>query len=443
MWSPSDTPELAPPATRRPGAAMHQMLRELYPLGRSITGDGVRATLRVLATHLPAGLTAHEVPSGTQVLDWTVPPEWNIRDAYVRDAAGRRVIDFQQHNLHVVGYSTPVAGWFSRAELDEHLHSLPEQPDLIPYRTSYYSPAWGFCLAHHEREQLRDEQYEVCIDATLDPAGSLTYGQLVLPGSSDEEVLISCHICHPSLANDNLSGLVTAVGLANWLAERPRRYTYRFVFLPGTIGSITWLHEHRASAVPRIRHGLVLSLLGGPGHFTYKRSRQGAAAIDRAVALALRDAGTPHELRDFSPYGYDERQYCSPGFNLPVGCFTRTPFGEFPEYHTSADNPAFVRPRQLAQSLRLVKSLCRILEHNRSYQNLSPYGEPQLGRRGLYKNIGGGLEGQQWQLALLWVLNQSDGQHSLVDIAEKANLPFTLIRKAAKALRHAQLLAPA
>ncbi|SNC66481.1 aminopeptidase-like domain-containing protein [Hymenobacter gelipurpurascens] len=443
MSSTSEAAFLAPPTGKPVGqsVAMHRLLRKLYPIGRSITGEGVRQTLRMLEQYLPAGLQVQEVPSGTPVLDWVVPPEWNIRQAYVRDTQGRHVIDFANHNLHVVGYSQPVAGWFTRAELEEHLHSLPEQPDLIPYRTSYYGASWGFCLAHRQREQLQDEVYEVCIDATHDPAGSLTYGQLLLPGSSEEEVLISCHLCHPSLANDNISGLVVATALANWLADRPRRYSYRFLFVPATIGAITWLAQHQETAVPCVRHGLVLSLLGGPGQFTYKASEAGAAEVDRAVALALRDLHEPHELRLFSPYGYDERQYCSPGFRLPVGCLTRTPFGEFPEYHTSADNPDFVTQQQLTGSLRLLRRVCRVLEQNQTYQNLSPYGEPQLGRRGLYKTVGGGLDGQQWQMVLLWVLNQSDGRHSLLDIAERSGLPFQLLHKAAVALRATQLLA--
>lgn len=443
--SEATAPALAEPRATGSGRAMHALLRELYPICRSITGDGVRQTLHVLARHLPPGLQVHEVASGTPVFDWTVPAEWNICDAYIADRQGRRVVDFREHNLHVVSYSTPVHRWVSRAELEEHLHSLPEQPELIPYRTSYYNPTWGFCLAHNQRQQLLDEEYEVCIDATLDAVGSLTYGQLVLPGESEEEVLFSCHICHPSLANDNLASLVVAAELAQWLAARPkRRYTYRFVFVPVTIGAIAWLHAHQHTAVPRIRHGLVLSLLGGPGNFTYKSSRQGHTTTDRAVAVALRDADLgPFGQRRFSPYGYDERQYCSPGFNLPVGCLTRTPFGEFPEYHTSADNPDFVKPRQLRESWRVLRRVCQVLEHDYAYQNLSPYGEPQLGKRGLYKHLGGGLDGQQWQMALLWVLNQSDGQHTLLDVAEQSGIGFRLLHKAARALRRVGLLAKA
>ncbi|NVO32558.1 DUF4910 domain-containing protein [Hymenobacter lapidiphilus] len=425
-------------ATALTGEELHALMARLYPICRSITGDGVRQTLDVVREYLP-GLVVHEVPSGTPALDWTVPFEWNIRDAWVKNAAGVRVIDFRAHNLHVLQYSQPKHGWVARQELEEHLFSLPEQPDLIPYRTSYYQPNWGFCLSHHQRAQLQDEYYEVGIDSTLDPAGSLTYGELLLPGSSEEEVLLSCHCCHPSLANDNLSGMVVAVGLARWLAQVPRRYTYRFVFAPGTIGSIVWLSRNPA-AVARIRHGLVLSLLGGEGGFTYKKSRRATAEIDRTVALMLRDMAVPHQVVDFIPYGYDERQYCSPGFNLPVGCLSRTPYAQFPEYHTSADNLAFVQPDVLAESLLLTQEVLAALDANCRYQNRHPYGEPELGRRGLYSPVGGASAHPDEQLALLWVLNLSDGQHSLLDIAERARLPFAQVQRAADRLLAHDLL---
>lgn len=433
------------PLALETGAELHALLERLFPICRSLTGDGVRQTLAIVREYLPA-LQVHEVPSGTPVLDWTVPAEWNIRDAWVKNAAGERVIDFQQHNLHVLGYSTPVRGWFSRQELEEHLYSLPEQPDLIPYRTSYYQPAWGFCLRHETRLSLQDDYYEVCIDSTLDAAGSLTYGELLLPATADgpapaEEVLLSCHCCHPSLANDNLSGLVVAVALARQLAALPaRRYAFRFVFGPGTIGSITWLARN-PEAVARIQHGLVLTLLGGPGPLTYKQSRRGTAPVDQAAALVLGRSGLPHATRPWLPYGYDERQYCSPGFNLPVGCLSRTPFGEFAEYHTSADDLDFVTAGQLQESLKVVLRLCQTLDHNRTYRNLQPYGEPQLGRRGLYKGVGGGAEGHDWQMALLWVLSLSDGLHSLLDIAAQSGVPFEQLHQAAQALAATDLLA--
>jgi aminopeptidase-like protein len=416
---------------------MHALIKELYPICRSITGEGLRATLRRLQQLVP--LELHEVPSGTQVLDWTVPKEWNIRDAWVANARGERVIDFRRHNLHVMSYSVPVRRRMTLAELRPHLHTLPEHPDWIPYRTSYYAEAWGFCLSHRALEALPEGEYEVYIDATLEP-GHLTYGELFLPGTTTDEILFSCHSCHPSLANDNLAGTAVAVWLARHLAAMPRRHGMRLLFIPGTIGSITWLARNPEAAA-RVRHGLVLSCLGDPGRSTYKRSRRGNALVDRAAAHVLREGGD-HELLDFVPYGYDERQYCSPGFDLPVGCLTRTPNGRFPEYHTSADDRDFVRPDALEDSLAKVLATVEILEYDAAYLNLSPKGEPQLGRRGLYQNTGGTTP-PGFEMALLWVLNYSDSRHTLLDIADRAGMPFGLIRQAAGALRGAGLLASA
>lgn len=426
----------ASPDVASAGLQMHALVRELYPVCRSITGDGVRQTLARLQQVVP--LEVHEVPSGTRVFDWTVPREWNISDAYVKDANGDRVIDFRRHNLHVVNYSVPVRRRMSLAELRPHLHSLPGQPDLIPYRTSYYEESWGFCLSHRVLEQLRDGEYEVCIDATL-ADGHLTYGEYFLEGESQEEVLVSCHTCHPSLCDDNLSGVVVATFLARHLAQRPRRYSYRFLFIPGTIGSITWLslNEERAHA---IRHGLVLTCVGDRENFTYKKSRRGNAVIDVAVAHVLKHLRRPSTTLDFTPYGYDERQYCSPGFDLPVGCLMRSRHGEFPEYHTSADDPDFVDPAQLAEALTTVLSVFDVLENDRAYVNLNPHCEPQLGRRGLYGAMGGSRI-ENLQLAMLWVLNLSDGGAGLLDIAERSGLPFASVHEAARLLQAHGLLA--
>ena len=430
---------LAPttPIATTSGVEMYALVRRLYPICRSITGDGVRESLDILEEYLP-DLQVREVPTGMPVLDWQVPREWNIRAGWIKNERGERVVDFANHNLHVLGYSVPVRGWFTLAELKPHLHSLPEQPELIPYRTSYYAETWGFCLPHKQLLALDEPRYEVCIDSSLTD-GALTYGELLLPGERAEEVLISCHICHPSLANDNLSAIAVAVMLARQLHQGPRRYSYRFVFAPGTIGAIAWLSEN-SDAVARIRHGLVLSLLGSEGAFTYKKSRRGSADVDRAVALALRETAVPHRVVDFIPYGYDERQYCSPGFNLPVGCLSRTPYAQFPEYHTSADNLDFVQPEVLADSLLLIQAALAVLDANARYQNRSPYGEPELGRRGLYGPVGGAPTHPDEQLALLWVLNLSDGQHSLLDIAERARLPFAQVRQAADRLLDHELL---
>ncbi|HEY1360126.1 MAG TPA: DUF4910 domain-containing protein [Thermoleophilaceae bacterium] len=414
-------------------AEMSALVERLYPICRSLTGDGVRETLSILREHVP--LEVREVPSGTPVLDWTVPREWNIREAWIEGPNGSRVVDFADSNLHVVGYSTPVRARLSLEELRKHLHSLPDQPDWIPYRTSYWKEAWGFCLPHRRLEQLPKGEYEVVIDSSLED-GHLTYGELLVEGESEEEILISTHVCHPSLANDNLSGIAVSVFLAAELLGTRPRHSYRFLFVPGTIGPITWLalNEER---LHRISHGLVLTLLGGPGGFVYKRSRRGDAHVDRAAAHVLRGRG---ELRDFDPYGYDERQYCSPGFDLPVGRLTRTPHGEFPEYHTSADDLSLVEPARLQEALGVVREIVRLLEDNGSYRNLSPKGEPQLGRRGLYGSLGGGGEGREREEALLWVLSFSDGQHTLLDIAERSGLPFSAVRAAADALVDARLL---
>lgn len=416
------------------GAEMHTLIRDLYPICRSITGDGFRASLRRLSEVVPIALT--EVPTGTRVLDWTVPKEWNVRDAWIADGTGRRVVDFQASNLHVVSYSVPVRARMSLTTLRSRLHTLPSQPDLIPYRTAYYTEDWGFCLAQSVLDQLPEGEYDVCIDSTL-AEGGLTYGECVLPGSTTDEILISVHSCHPSLANDNLSGMAVAALLARTLSRESRRHTIRFLFIPGTIGSITWLAMHEAQ-IDLIRHGLVLSCLGDSGHSTYKRSRRGNALVDRAASHVLKQAGA-HTVLDFVPYGYDERQYCSPGFDLPVGCLTRTPNGQFPEYHTSADNLAFVSEDALEDSLAKALAIVEIMEHDAIFLNLNPKGEPQLGRRGLYRNTGG-TSPAGFEMALLWVLNFSDGQHSLLDIAERAALPFTTIRGAADALRSTGLL---
>jgi aminopeptidase-like protein len=416
---------------------MHRLIERLYPIGRSLTGDGVRQTLAGLREYIP--LEVREVPTGTTVFDWTVPKEWNIRDAYVKAPSGERVVDFRESNLHVVGYSAPVHKRLGLSELREHLHSLPERPDWIPYRTSYWHETWGFCLPHKRLLELPDGEYEICIDSSLED-GHLTYGELALPGETADEILISTHVCHPSLCNDNLSGVAVATFLAMRLAEAPRRrYGYRFVFVPGTIGPITWLalNEDRAA---RIRHGLVLALLGDPGSSTYKRSRRGDAEIDRAAGHVLRHSGTEYRVIDFTPYGYDERQYCSPGIDLPVGRLTRTPHGEFPEYHTSADDLDLVRPEYLADSLAKVAAILEILEANATYVNECPKGEPQLGRRGLYGSLGGETHGREQEHAMLWVLNLSDGQHSLLDVAERSGLPFEAIRQSAEKLLEHRLL---
>ena len=417
------------------GKQLFDCITDLFPICRSITGDGVRETLARLARVVP--LTTHEVPSGTPVFDWTVPDEWNIRDAYVKNARGERVIDFRRSNLHVVNYSVPFRGRMSLEELRPHLFTLPEQPDRVPYRTSYYQRNWGFCLSQNQLDALAEGEYEVCIDSSLQP-GCLTYGELTIPGGSTEEVLVSAHICHPSLANDNLSGAVIAAHAARRLQSLSLRLSYRFLFIPATIGSIAWLSANKAR-VPGIRYGLVLACLGDPGPLTYKRSRRSDAKIDQAAIHVLRQLGE-HEVLEFSPYGYDERQFCSPGFNLPVGRLSRTPHGRFPEYHTSADNLAFIQPAQLAKSLSACLEIFEVIERDRTCLNRKPNCEPQLSKYGLYDPIGGVAESPEFRMAILWVLNLSDGRHSLLDIAERSGLRFRQIALAADALSEHGLL---
>ncbi len=415
---------------------IYSFVRDLYPICRSITGDGLRDTLRRIEEKIP--LHIHEVRSGTPVFDWTVPREWNIQDAYVKNSRGDRVLDFQKSNLHVVNYSVPIRKRLSLRELRENLHSLPDHPDWIPYRTSYYRETWGFCISQRDLDALQEDEYEAVIDSSL-VDGHLSYGELLLPGETSEEILVSTHCCHPSLCNDNLSGIAVATFLAQALAHQPRRYSYRFLFVPGTIGSITWLSRNE-NVVPRIKHGLVLACVGDPGRFSYKKSRRGDAEIDRAVLHLLNLSGEASDIRDFSPYGYDERQYCSPGFNLPVGCLTRTPHGQFPEYHTSADNLDFISAEALAGAFRRCLEIFDLLENNRTYRNVNPKCEPQLGKRGLYREIGGHADAELRELAMLWVLNLSDGENSLLDIAERSGLRFDAIQHAAAKLERHGLL---
>jgi aminopeptidase-like protein len=418
---------------------MENLIRELYPICRSITGNGVRQTLRILQAQIP--LTIHEVPSGTQVFDWTVPKEWNVSDAYIKDAEGKRVVDFNRSNLHVVSYSIPIRKIVTLEELKPHLFTLPDQPDCIPYRTSYYKEAWGFCLSHRQLAQMADGEYEVCINSCLRD-GHLTYGEYLVEGETSDEVLLSCHICHPSLCNDNLSGIALAVALAkHFNRQGTPRYSYRFLFIPGTIGSITWLALNEPR-VPSIKHGIVFAGVGDSGDFTYKKSRRGDAEIDKVFSYVLKNSAGKSSVIDFYPYGYDERQFCSPGFNLSVGCVMRTPFGQYPEYHTSADDLNFISPQALSDSFVKCVSALNILDNNRVYANQNPKCEPQLGKRGLYASIGGQTQTRDGEMAILWVLNLSDGSNSLVDIAEKSGLDFDLIKKAADILERHDLLKP-
>lgn len=412
-----------------------ELMNALYPICRSITGDGVRQTFNLIDEWIPLKRT--EVKSGTAVFDWDIPKEWNIRDAYIADLQGNRIVDFRTNNLHIVNYSVPVRRAITREELEAHLYSLPDNPDWIPYRTSYYREHWGFCLRHRDRERLGAGPFEVVIDSTLAP-GSLSYAECVIPGRvKGKEAIVYTHTCHPSLANDNLTGIAVAVVLARALLDVHPRLTWRFVFGPGTIGSLTWLsrNEH---LLQNVCAGFTIGLLGDSGSLTYKRSRRGACITDRVAEYVLGRWPSPANIVDFEPYGYDERQFCSPGFDLPIGRLTRSSNGQYREYHTSADDLNFVQPVCLAESIRVFARMIEILDTNRCLLNLSPKGEPRLGRRGLYGNTGGTAP-SEIEHAMLWVLNQSDGKHDLLSIAERSGLEFELLDNAASALESAGL----
>jgi aminopeptidase-like protein len=422
--------------TKGIGDEIYALIEKLYPINRSITGNGLRESLRLVQKELPIEL--HEIPTGTKVLDWNIPKEWNIKKAWIKDSKGEKIIDFAECNLHVVNYSIPISRKMGLDELKKHIHTLEDQPDLIPYRTSYHNEYWGFCMAHNDLMALEDDEYEVLIDSEL-KNGSLTYGEILIKGESEKEVLISSHFCHPSLANDNLSGVAVAAYLARMLSEMSTYHSYRFLFIPGTIGSISWLSKNESN-LDRIEHGLVLTLLGDSNHFNYKTSRQEDAPIDKIVKFCLKTSEEVHGVLDFSPYGYDERQYCSPGFDLPVGRLSRSLHGEFPEYHTSADNLSFIDKIKLEESYDFLTKIIHVIENNFTYLNLHPKGEPQLGRRGLFKKIGGHRSAQDMQMALLWILNQSDGTNSVLDIAEKSNLDFDLLVEASADLEKVGLI---
>ncbi len=420
------------------GQAMYELASSLFPICRSLTGQGVRDTLDVLAQTVE--LQRRAVATGTPLFDWVVPPEWTIRDAFIKAPDGKRVLDFSASNLHVVGYSMPIRRLIDLAELKRHVFTLPDQPDLIPYRTSYYGRTWGFCMSHTKLMSLPDAVYEVCIDSELKD-GQLDYGEYIHRGRTEDEILLTTHICHPSLANDNCSGLALLAMLANAMRGRDTRYTYRFLFAPGTLGPLAWLSANE-DRVGRVKHGMAVSCVGDGGGPTYKRSRRDNAVIDRVMTHILTGEGEQARSVPFSPYGYDERQFCSPGFDMPFGLFQNSAFGTFPEYHTSADNLDFIRPEHLARSYRIVTDAIDILEEDWIPISLNPKGEPQLGRRGLYASVGGPSSGGHSTMPMLWVLNLADGRHSLIDMAERSGLPFSQIIEAARRLREHDLLRP-
>jgi aminopeptidase-like protein len=453
------------------GSEMYELMSELYPICRSITGEGVRETLKIIKKHVP--IEIYEVPSGTNVFDWTIPKEWNIDDAYVIDPNGKKIIDFKKLNLHVVNYSIPINAKISLSELKMHIHTIPEQPNVIPYVTSYYDENWGFCMSHNEFLKLKEGEYHVVIKSEL-KKGYLTYGEFLIKGESTEEIILTCYICHPSLCNDNLSGVVMCTMLAKYIKKISNKYSIRFLFIPETIGAITWLSRNEKE-VSKIKHGLVVTCVGDSGNLTYKKSRSGNEEIDKAVLDVLKKSNSEYNVLDFFPWGSDERQFCSPGFNLPFGSLVRSLYGgsSFPEYHTSNDNLNFVKKKYLMDSLWVYLQIIENLENKfikkskidtkqkrksvhvksinnnmksqnlRKFLNKNPKCEPQLGKRGLYHMIGGQnpeFKDRTKEFAIFWVLNLSDGNTSIIDISKKSGLNIDIINRTIKLLSSNQLL---
>lgn len=410
----------------------------LWPITRSLTGNGNRESLTILSEIIP--IEQHEVPSGTVCFDWTVPPEWNIREAWIKDSKGRIIVNFLDNNLHILGYSVPFSGTLNLTELKKHLYSLPNQPDLIPYLTSYYRERWGFCITHHQLETLQEDEYNVYIDSTLDPAGHMTVGDLLIVGETKDEVLLSTYICHPSMANNELSGPLVASFVGRELLKRKLRYSYRLVFAPETIGSIYYLSKWGEHFQKNLKAGFIITTAGDPGNFTYKRSRPSTALCDRAAEAVLRTRGEAFTVEDFFPMGSDERQYGSPGFNLPVGSLMRTRYGKYKEYHTSADNKQFISFEALEETIRVYLQVIDLIENNFRWKSIMPYCEPQLGKRGLYPDLGSQKEKDNFVETMMWVLNLSDGHHDTIDMVMKSGKPSNTVIDVLNILQQKELI---
>ncbi len=404
---------------------MHALATRLFPICRSITGEGVRETLRIIKEYIP--LTIHEVPTGTSAFDWMVPQEWNIRAAYIADRKGDKIVDFRKNNLHVVGYSIPVNKTISRAELEEHLYSLPDQPDAIPYITSYYAPRWGFCMTHREREELSDDTYHVYIDSDLKD-GSLTYGEYVIPGKSEKEIFISTYVCHPSLANNELSGPVVATYLAQWIASAPRKYTCRIIFIPETIGSLTYMSKNLEAMKKNVIAGFNLTCVGDDRIYSFLPSRNGGTLADRVARSVLASKKISFDEYSFLDRGSDERQYCAPGVDLPVVSLMRSKYHTkgYPEYHTSLDDLTVITPQGLQGSYELHKACLEKLEGS-EYYRVTSLGEPQLGRRGLYPTVST-KKSKELVRDMVNVLAYADGLHDVSELSSRTGISLENIR---------------
>lgn len=398
---------------------MHELMAKLWPINRSLTGEGVRQTLRAIS-EVAKGLQVHEVASGTPIYDWVVPNEWNVTEAWIEGPGGQRVVDFARHNLHLMGYSVPVDRDMDLDELQRHLYSLPEQPDAIPYMTSYYSPNWGFCVTDRVRRSLPSGRYRVRIAATLGP-GSLTFADVVIPGERREEILLSTYVCHPSLANNELSGPVVTAHLAEWIRSAPRRYTYRLVFVPETIGSLAYVHQHYDHLRRHVIAGFNVTCVGDERCYSYLPTRLGGTLSDDVVQHVLK-----HVAGEFTRYSYldrgsDECQYCAPGIDLPVATLMRSKYGTYPEYHTSLDDLTLVTPAGLQGSFDALCRAIEVVEHNR-VPRITVLGEPQLGKRGLYPSINQG-DSYEGIRPMMDMIAYSDGRHSTLEIAERIGVP--------------------
>jgi aminopeptidase-like protein len=403
------------------GTEMYNLLKRLFPICRSITGNGVRETLRLIKDHIP--IKIREVPSGTKVFDWTVPKEWNIRDAYVLDPEGNKVIDFKKNNLHVLSYSIPIKKTIPLSELEKHLYSLEDQPDAIPYMTSYYEERWGFCMKHGERNKLKDGMYKVFIDSEL-KKGSLTYGELIIPGQSKKEVFLSTYVCHPSMANNELSGPAVATFIAKWLLSKKRKYTYRIVFIPETIGSITYLSRNLDSMKKNIIAGFNINCVGDDRAYSFLPSRNRDTYADK---IALRVLKSKHP--DFIEYSYlkggsDERQYNAPGVDLPVVSIMRSKAGEYPEYHTSLDDLKLVTPSGLNGSYEVLKDCMELIENSRYYK-VTCLCEPQLGKKGLYPTLSKKKGLAKKVKSMVDFLAYADGSKDLIEISNIIKVPVS------------------